>query len=268
MRRMFALAMFALFTFVPVARAAAPQPEWWRNGGPRLRPQDDRITALLDQGQMRSPTMRKLVARIEAGDVFVYIAGSHRLNKHLAGSLQWMTTAGPYRYVRVTIDPTLPADLDDRHARARAAARLRGHRRPHGGRRTYAREPLQADWQSVAPRPDVGMGDRGRAGRRPAGASGTDRHAHHDSREPGTSADIVTLKSVPVMLCQASRPLPDPLLGMPGQQHVRGVLRLCSAAVQPDAGPAIPLSERIARRRAATGLAGYPSQGGLHRPHR
>jgi hypothetical protein len=108
---MFALMVFTLIMFAPVARAAAPQPEWWRNGGPRMRPQDDRTTVLLEQGQMRSPTLRALVTRVEASDVFVYIASSHRLNSHLAGSLQWMTTAGPYRYVRVTIDPTLPADL-------------------------------------------------------------------------------------------------------------------------------------------------------------
>lgn len=43
--------------------AAAAQPEWWRAGGPRIRPQDQRLTDLLQAGVSRSVTFRALVDR-------------------------------------------------------------------------------------------------------------------------------------------------------------------------------------------------------------
>jgi hypothetical protein len=110
MRKWFALGVFTLLTLASVAGASAGQPEWWRNGGPRLRPQSDRLAALLDQGRLRSPTLRGLVEKIEANDVFVYIATNQLLNRRLAGSLTWMSQAGPFRYVRASISPDLPAD--------------------------------------------------------------------------------------------------------------------------------------------------------------
>ena len=98
--------------------------------------------------------------------------------------------------------------------------------------------------------------------------------AHYPSRCGGTtrpregqSDKSVTLVFVPVMLCQARRP-PVRCQACLACHMYEEVLRLCSAAVQPDARPALFVQERVARSRAAAGVAGHPPQGGLHRPHR
>lgn len=92
----------------PVAATIAPD---IRGGGPRLRPQDTRLTHLLQNGIARSATLRELAARIEASDVIVYIALDPLMKSSLAGKLTWMTRAGDYRYVRVSISTELNADL-------------------------------------------------------------------------------------------------------------------------------------------------------------
>ena len=58
-----------------------------RQGGPRLRPQDPRITAVLKEGVARSATFRALVDRIEASNVFVYVAVNPLMKSSLAGTL-------------------------------------------------------------------------------------------------------------------------------------------------------------------------------------
>jgi hypothetical protein len=51
----------------------------------------------------RSATFRALVNRIEASNVFVYVALSPVMKANLAGKLTWMTKAGEFRYLRATI---------------------------------------------------------------------------------------------------------------------------------------------------------------------
>jgi hypothetical protein len=74
-----------------------------RNGGQRLRPQDQRITLVLQEGAARSATFKSLVDRIEASNVIVYVAINPILRSSLSGALTWMTRAGEYRYVRASI---------------------------------------------------------------------------------------------------------------------------------------------------------------------
>lgn len=104
------LMTLVLCTATATGSAQAAQREWWRDGGPRLRPQDSRMAGLLEQGRLRSATLRALADRVEGGDVFVYLTGNHMMESHLAGSLTWMATSGSYRYVRVSIDAGLPVD--------------------------------------------------------------------------------------------------------------------------------------------------------------
>ncbi len=74
----------------------------WREA--RIRPQDARLVAVLRQGAERSETFRALVDRIEASNVFVYLALSPVMKSSLAGKLNWMTRSGEYRYLRATIN--------------------------------------------------------------------------------------------------------------------------------------------------------------------
>lgn len=80
------------------------------DGGPRLRPQDARLTRLLQQGAERSTTFKALVDRIEAGDVIVYLAINPLMKQAYSGMLTWMTKAGDFRYVRASISPDLTPD--------------------------------------------------------------------------------------------------------------------------------------------------------------
>ena len=95
--------------FAVSARADA-QDAWWRTGGTRVRPQDDHAVALLEAGLLRSPTLRDLVARVEASDVFVFISMNPLTRHTMSGALTWMTSTGGYRYLRVTLNP---ADRND-----------------------------------------------------------------------------------------------------------------------------------------------------------
>jgi len=81
-----------------------------RIGGPRLRPQDNRVAQVLREGAERSATFRALVNRIEAGNVIVYVAVSPLLKSTLSGSLTWMTRAGEFRYVRASLRTDLTFD--------------------------------------------------------------------------------------------------------------------------------------------------------------
>jgi len=86
------------------------EPATSRPGGPRIRPQDARSTQLLRDGMARSDTFRALVERLEASNVFVYVSVSPLIRSSLAGQLTWMTQAGPYRYLRATLNPEQGTD--------------------------------------------------------------------------------------------------------------------------------------------------------------
>jgi hypothetical protein len=82
----------------------------WRAGGPRIRPNDNRVATLLLDGLRRSPSLATLVERIEANNVIVYLEMQPALSDRLAGCLTWIATTDKYRYVRASLNPDLPAD--------------------------------------------------------------------------------------------------------------------------------------------------------------
>jgi len=104
MRTLLSLAL-SLAIFSTTGALAAP-----RDGGPRIRPQDARMTQVLKEGAARSATFRALVDRIESSNVIVYVAVNPLLRSSLSGTLTWMTRAGGYRYVRASISPEMQFD--------------------------------------------------------------------------------------------------------------------------------------------------------------
>lgn len=94
MRQLLAVAICSLLSTAAFA-------ENWREA--RIRPQDPRLATLLREGADKSATFRALVNRIEASNLFVYVALSTNMKSNLAGKLTWMTRAGDFRYVRATI---------------------------------------------------------------------------------------------------------------------------------------------------------------------
>jgi hypothetical protein len=102
MRLLFAIALSAVVITSSTLAAA--------DGGPRIRPQDARLSQLLRNGVARSATFKALVDRIEASNVIVYLALNPIMKKNLSGTLTWMTKAGDYRYVRASISPDLTHD--------------------------------------------------------------------------------------------------------------------------------------------------------------
>jgi hypothetical protein len=59
---------------------------------------------------MRSPTLKTIVDRIEAGNVIVYISLTPLMRSYLAGKMTWMSRAGGYRYLRAQISTDLTSD--------------------------------------------------------------------------------------------------------------------------------------------------------------
>jgi hypothetical protein len=73
----------------------------------RLRPQNARITAWLADGRARSPTLRALIARIDASDVLVYLDVLPALRPGVSAALTFMGDTPYGRMVRVSIRPAL-----------------------------------------------------------------------------------------------------------------------------------------------------------------
>ena len=87
--------------FEPSLAAVAPDPappvtEWWRTGGPRIRPTDRRGHRHLQRGRraIRTPACAG-VDRVESSDVFVYVGMDPRMADGLAGVLTFVGHAGP-----------------------------------------------------------------------------------------------------------------------------------------------------------------------------
>lgn len=106
MRFLSVLAVAALLAPLPQVTLSAET-----RGGPRLRPQDGRSTALLDAGARRSETFRQLIARINRSDVIVYVEMAPALRGRFAGTLQWVAATKNFRYVRVSLNPELSEQL-------------------------------------------------------------------------------------------------------------------------------------------------------------
>lgn len=90
---------------------APPVPNWWMNGGTRVRTADVRISMLFKSGLDRSNLLREIVDKIDAGNTIVYVALDPTMKKKgLAGRLTFSGAAGDYRYMRALINPDMPAN--------------------------------------------------------------------------------------------------------------------------------------------------------------
>lgn len=76
---------------------------------PRVRVADPRLARLLAMGYRGSPTLRQIVDRIERSDVIVYIVAQPFEWRRTAGTMQFVTSAGGARYLRITLATQLPA---------------------------------------------------------------------------------------------------------------------------------------------------------------
>ncbi|MFN2447158.1 MAG: hypothetical protein ABR606_16450 [Vicinamibacterales bacterium] len=104
------LVLVVLCTLVAPSVTVGDPAVSWRDGGPRLRPNDSRVSTLLRAGLDRSPTLRALVDRIEEGQVIVYLEMQPRLRARMSGCLTWLAAAGSFRFVRASISPHLTVD--------------------------------------------------------------------------------------------------------------------------------------------------------------
>lgn len=72
-----------------------------------LRPQSSRTAMWVREAKVRSATVRRLIERIEASDVLVYIDAPPRLTPGVAACLTWMATTPAVRIVRASFRPDL-----------------------------------------------------------------------------------------------------------------------------------------------------------------
>ncbi|MDH4066776.1 MAG: hypothetical protein OEW19_20440 [Acidobacteriota bacterium] len=101
------------FAPCPASIAAEREPPavgLWRDGGPRIRAVDARVSALLASGLPRSSLLRRIVDRVESGDVIVYVGIDPAREARLAGRVTFLGNGGPFRYLRAMINPDLPHD--------------------------------------------------------------------------------------------------------------------------------------------------------------
>jgi len=68
----------------------------------RLRPQGRRVTSWLRDARQRSPTVRRLIERIEQSDVIVYLDISRGLSPNVSACLTWMAATSSRRLVRAS----------------------------------------------------------------------------------------------------------------------------------------------------------------------
>jgi hypothetical protein len=90
--------LFVALTFAPPGAAGATCPD------PHIRSTDTELLDALAQGARVSPTLRRLVDRLEASDVVVYLMFDPRASPELAGHLSLLTAVRGRRYLRVSID--------------------------------------------------------------------------------------------------------------------------------------------------------------------
>jgi hypothetical protein len=102
------LRRWTLIGFVVVLAALTP-PLAAASPSARLRPQGARVARWIADGMARSATFRALVARIEAGDVIVYLEAQPALGQGLSACLTWMAATPQGRFVRASVRPDLSA---------------------------------------------------------------------------------------------------------------------------------------------------------------
>lgn len=93
------------------ATVTAPDATERVNRDPRVRPYDSRSAALLIEGLRRSDRLREIVEAVEASDVIVYLQTQPALKDRVAGTVTWLTSTPRYRYLRISLNPTVSGEL-------------------------------------------------------------------------------------------------------------------------------------------------------------
>jgi hypothetical protein len=97
---------------LPLANVASAEPQ----PVPVIRVLSPRLARTLSDAARRSPTLRTLVHELERSDLIVHVTGrppfdSHGLTRRLAGTMRYVTTTPTRRFLRITVDETLPPAL-------------------------------------------------------------------------------------------------------------------------------------------------------------
>ena len=100
-RRPLALALLLWCLSPPAAATASGEEARF----PRIRTDDRRLQRLLDDGTMRSATLRALVERIAQSDLVVYVVCDGDARRGIAGRLTFLSAAGGVRYLVVRLAP-------------------------------------------------------------------------------------------------------------------------------------------------------------------
>src|SRR5262249_12461977 len=106
---------------------------------PHIRSRHAELLEAIDAGARTSPTLRRIVDRIEASDVVVYLVTRPSLSPFVAAHLSFISAAGGRRYLSVTIDP--------KYAGCQLVGLL-GHELQHAAE--IAGEPSVVDERSLA----------------------------------------------------------------------------------------------------------------------
>jgi hypothetical protein len=97
-RSIWALALFWL------ALAAAPAAAERHVDHRHLRPTEPELAVLIEDGVRASPTLHRLVDRVEASDVIVHVVFDRSWSPNAAGHISLLTTVPGARYLRISID--------------------------------------------------------------------------------------------------------------------------------------------------------------------
>jgi hypothetical protein len=87
-----------LFLIAGLTRGILPSPTL------HIRPVDEFIDRVLREGAVRSATMRRLLTRLEDGDVIVYVTAGSASGQRDPAHLQLVSGSAGQRYLRITIN--------------------------------------------------------------------------------------------------------------------------------------------------------------------
>ena len=101
-RSTWTLAFLFLLTIIPPTAASAQTVI-----DPHIRSSEPELLAALAQGARVSPTLQRLLDRLESSDVVVYLMFDRRPSPDTAGHIALITAVPERRYLRISIDHRL-----------------------------------------------------------------------------------------------------------------------------------------------------------------
>jgi hypothetical protein len=82
-------------------------PGAWSAESRRVRPVDGFVQRILREGAARSPTLHRLLVRLNASDVIVHVESGVVVSRANTAHLQFVTTADGQRYLRISINSAI-----------------------------------------------------------------------------------------------------------------------------------------------------------------